>query len=178
MEPLLCIRFVTDRNIVMWHVALLLKKLIMGYVYWKSLRTSLLESFNILYGLLLSLGGKVSMNDLYSILSNLGIKRTDTELKDPTQNIHVGGKHVIRYNGYPGGSRVKSTFQYIWGKKCPFQRKNGRPEDSIVVTRHVCDQNIPTVIWVYEHSVKKAETKTLFFVMCDLYALYKCRGES
>lgn len=85
----------------------------MGYVYQKSLRTSLLELFNILYGLLLYLGGKVNINNLDTILNNLGVKLADTELKDLTQNIHVGGKHVIRYDIYPTESLVKRTFEYI-----------------------------------------------------------------
>lgn len=68
-------------------------------MYQKSVRTSLLESFNILYGLLFFLGGKVNINNLDTILNNLGIKLADTELKDLAENMHVGGKHVIRYTG-------------------------------------------------------------------------------
>nr|XP_023508059.1 EF-hand calcium-binding domain-containing protein 3 isoform X13 [Equus caballus] len=35
-------------------------------------------------------GGKVNINNLDTILNNLGVKLADTELKDLTQNIHVG----------------------------------------------------------------------------------------
>lgn len=69
----------------------------MGYVYQNSVRTSLLESFNILYELSLFLAGKVDMSNLDTILNNLGIKLADTELKDLPENMHVGGKHVIVY---------------------------------------------------------------------------------
>lgn len=69
----------------------------MGYVYQKSVRTSLLKSFNILYGLSLFLGGKVNMNNLGTVLNNLGIKLADMELKDLAENMHVGGKHIIIY---------------------------------------------------------------------------------
>lgn len=37
------------------------------------------------------------MNNLGTVLNNLGIKLADTELKDLAENIHVGDKHIIIY---------------------------------------------------------------------------------
>ena len=48
-----------------------------------------------LQGLSLSLGKKVSVNSLSTILDNMGIKLTDEELKDLTQNLPVDGKQVF-----------------------------------------------------------------------------------
>lgn len=78
--------------------AIQLIKFTTGYVSPKGLRTSLLEVCNFLHGLTLSLGGNVNVNNLSTILDNMGIKLADEELRDLTQNLPVDGEQVFRYH--------------------------------------------------------------------------------
>ena len=57
------------------------------------------ELCNLLQGPSLSLGKKVSVNSLSTILDNIGIKLTDEELKALTQNLPIDGKQVLGYYG-------------------------------------------------------------------------------
>ncbi|XP_045155411.1 uncharacterized protein LOC123522714 [Echinops telfairi] len=42
------------------------------------------------------IGGKVNVNNLDTVLDNMGVKLSDKELEDLTQNIHVGSKYAVR----------------------------------------------------------------------------------
>lgn len=41
-----------------------------------------------------SLGGKVDVNNLNTVLGNMGVKLSNMELRDLNQSIHVGGEHL------------------------------------------------------------------------------------
>lgn len=43
-----------------------------------------------------SLGGRVNANNLNTVLNNMGVKLSDSELRDLSQSMHVGGEHLIR----------------------------------------------------------------------------------
>lgn len=47
------------------------------------------------------LGGKVDINNLGTVLDNMGVKLSNLELRDLKQNMQVGGEYLIRYQMSP-----------------------------------------------------------------------------